>query len=105
MTIACERVDELLVVSLALRFGNADGNAHAEAGDDALHRAIDLEGALGVEASGETGANPKGVAGFDEHAAGADIASFAGQDGGAPFDFEVGFEGIARSPSAFKAAA
>src|ERR1700719_115954 len=86
---------------LLLAYGDGDG--HAAAGLDALDATIYFYGMLESETRGETGADPEGVGGLDEHAVGADVARFSAQDGGAPFDFEVGAEGITRRPAAFVA--
>jgi hypothetical protein len=82
--------------------GDVDGDAHAQAGLDALHEAIDFDGAIGSDAGGEAGTYPEGVGGFDEHAVGTDITSASAENGGTPFDLKIGAVVIPRSPAALR---
>src|SRR6202795_452169 len=58
---------EEIVVALLMGFvGQGYGNAHSQAGLDALDEAIDLDRAVEREARGETRADPEGIARFNK---------------------------------------
>lgn len=46
---------------LVLRFGKGEGNAHAFAGFDALHRAVHFDGLIRGYSGGKTRAHPESI--------------------------------------------
>src|SRR5690242_18477132 len=85
-------------------FVGGDGNAHAPTGFDAFDGAIEANRLVQSQFDGESGADPKRVRRFYEHAVGTEVASARTKHCGAPLDLEIGVVAETRRPTALEPA-
>src|SRR5712671_6190775 len=78
-----------LLVTLLLLFGNGDGDTHTQSRFDTFDRADELYGLVQLKVCSEPRPDPERVAGFDEHAAGTDVASAGAKYGRAPLNLQT----------------
>jgi hypothetical protein len=102
LTAFCGDLGEEVLKSLAVFLRHYYGNAHTQAGFDPFDEAIHFDGSVGADMCREARTDPKRVAGFDEHAVGTDITCSGAEDGGAPFDLEIGTVVVALSPASLQ---